>query len=244
MKKSMLTLVLLLLAGFSWAEDSAEQQIRAQLQEADARIPVDSISPAELDGFYEVTLDSGELLYATADGQHFFIGHLFRADAEAGLINLTELAQNRQRVTALKQVPEAEFITYPAQGETKASLVVYTDVDCTYCRRLHAEIPELNKLGIEIRYLAFPRQGPNSATYNTMVSIWCGQTPAERNRLMDQVKGGKTIENQSCDNPIREHLQLGQAMGVRGTPALVLEDGSLIPGYQPAKQLAQALGLR
>ena len=40
---------------------------------------------------------------------------------------------------------------------------------------------------------------------------------------------------------VMEQYQLGVAMGVNGTPAIVLEDGTMIPGYQPPAALLQLL---
>lgn len=244
MKKSSLAVLLtaIFLSVAVWASD-AEETIRSQLNKADARIPVQSIEPAVLEGFYQVTLESGEILYAESTGRYLLVGHLYEIDDTQGLVNLTEQAQNRLRLDALAEVPEADIITYPAEGDRKAHLWVFTDVDCPYCRRMHEEIPALNKMGVEVSYLAFPRGGPNTATYNTMVSIWCGKDAQERNQRMDRVKAGKTVAQETCENPVVGQLVMGQKIGVTGTPALVLEDGTLLPGYLPAERLAPMLGL-
>ncbi len=235
-----------LLVGFLLSSQSmadAKDLIREQLRNADSRIPIKSIEAAPLEGMYEVLLESGELLYAHEQGEYFFVGHLFRIDDQQGLVNVTEQSQNQMRVAALAEVTQDQMITYPARGEKQATLRVFTDVDCPYCRQLHEEVEALNEMGVEVSYLAFPRGGPNTATYRTMVTVWCGETAEERAALLDRVKSGGTIENKTCENPVVDQFMLGQKIGVTGTPAMVLEDGTLIPGYMPAERIAQMLGV-
>ncbi|WP_409524763.1 thioredoxin fold domain-containing protein [Nitrincola sp. MINF-07-Sa-05] len=245
MNKLMLAAVLLvsLMGNAAMAvTDEVRDLLLQQLQKVDSRLLVKSIEDSALPGLYEVVLEGGDFLYMDQEGKHFVVGHLYEIDPEMGLVNLTEKAQDSMRVEVMAQVPVAEQIIYPAEGERKATIQVFTDVDCAYCRRLHGEVPELNKLGIQVNYLAFPRGGPNTATYNTMVSVWCGEGD-ERNELMDKVKGGQTISNKSCENSVLDQFQLGQSIGVNGTPAIVLESGALLPGYMPAARLAQTLGI-
>lgn len=237
--------VAMLMVGLSVASVHADvaDRIREQLHKADARIPVKSITPTSMSSVYEVALESGEILYAHETGEFFIVGHLFQVDDQQGLINITEQTQNQMRVEALAAIPAADKITYPAKGQRKTTLHIYTDVDCPYCRQLHDEVAALNDMGVEVSYLAFPRGGPNTATYRTMVSIWCGEDARERVALMDRVKSGAKVPEKSCDNPVFDQLVLGQKMGVTGTPAMVLEDGSIIPGYMPAARIAQMLGI-
>jgi thiol:disulfide interchange protein DsbC len=122
----------------------------------------------------------------------------------------------------------------------KATISVFTDVDCGYCRKLHLEVPELNARGIEVRYLAFPRQGTTSPSFDKLVSAWCA---ADRNDAITRLKRGETIPRKSCANPVERQYVLGHQMGVEGTPAIIFEDGSLHPGYAPAADLAKLLGL-
>jgi len=245
MNKLMLAAVLLvsLIGNTAMAvTDDVRDLLVKQLQKVDSRLLVKSIENSALPGLYEVVLEGGDFLYMDQTGKHFVVGHLYEIDDAEGLVNLTEKAQDSMRVEVLSQIPVSEQIIYPAEGERKATILVFTDVDCAYCRRLHLEVPELNAMGIQVNYLAFPRGGPNTATFNTMVSIWCGEGD-ERNELMDKVKGGLTISNKSCDNTVLDQFQLGQSVGVNGTPALVLENGALLPGYMPADRLAQVLGI-
>ena len=117
-------------------------------------------------------------------------------------------------------------------------LNVFTDATCGYCRKLHNEMDILNDLGITVRYLAFPRQGLNSKVYSDAVSIWCSDNPQE---AMTQAKAGGNVASTSCENEVAEQYNFGKAIGVNGTPNIILPDGTVIPGYQPAQALLTAL---
>lgn len=220
---------------------AVEDDIRARLQQLDPSIPIQSIDAEALDGFYAVTLASGEVLYMSTDQQFIMSGTLYQVSSQ-GLVNLTENRLKSIRLEAMKDVKDEDMVIYPAEGERKVRLLVFTDTDCPYCRKLHDEVPELNEMGIEVAYLAFPRSGPGTPTAQKMEAIWC-QEGDERLAAMDRAKSGDENALQSCENAVNDQFMLGQRVGVTGTPALIFEDGSLVPGYVPAARLKQMLNL-
>ena len=234
--------MMLVLTGSVWAADSAEENIRQKLSQVDSRLQVQSVEPAPVAGLYEVMLSSGETLYADMEGDYLLAGQLFKVDSEQGLVNLTEQKRNVARHAAIQALDEADMVVYKPEGEVKATLHVFTDVDCPYCRKLHEEVPALNKMGVQVNYLAFPRGGPGSPAHQKMQTIWCG-TEAQRRERMDEIKSGERLDNESCDNPVLDQYMLGQKLGVTGTPALITDDGTLLPGYMPAARLQQVLKL-
>ena len=121
-----------------------------------------------------------------------------------------------------------------------ASVLVFTDTDCGYCRKLHQEMADYNALGIEVRYVAYPRAGLGSPTYERMVSAWCAAEPLA---ALTRLKNGDSIPSKTCVNPVADQYELGQQIGLSGTPTIVLADGRMLPGYTPAAQLAEILEL-
>ena len=122
--------------------------------------------------------------------------------------------------------------------KTKHSVYVFTDIDCGYCRKLHSEIDQYLTAGIEVRYLFFPRAGVNSDSYNKAVAVWCAK---DRNEALTKAKKGESIDMKQCENPIKSHMKLGEEFGASGTPMLVTEKGTIIPGYVNAISLSQGL---
>jgi len=133
-----------------------------------------------------------------------------------------------------------DMAVFPATGERKAVIEVFTDVDCPYCRKLHQEVPKLNQMGVEVRYLAYPRAGVGSPGYDKLVTAWCS---TDRRDAITRLKRGEQLPKKTCKNPVAQEYELGHAVGLEGTPAIVLEDGRMLPGYMSATELSQVLGI-
>jgi thiol:disulfide interchange protein DsbC len=134
------------------------------------------------------------------------------------------------------------MIIFAAAGETRGTVTVFTDVDCFYCQKLHREVPALNEAGIEVRYLAYPREGLGGASYRKIATAWCADNPQQ---VLTQLKNRQAVADNVCPgNPVADQYKLGQQVGVNGTPALVLENGELVPGYMAADALAKRMGVQ
>lgn len=239
-----LTLLSLSALGFALFNTAhaatAEEVIKQKLQAAGRDIPVSVVRPSVVENIYEVELSSGEMFYSTADGGYLFSGDLYQVSPQ-GFKNITEEGRMLARAQQIQSLDEKELVIFPAEGEKKGQITVFTDVDCGYCRKLHKEVPELNKMGITVRYLAFPRSGLGSEVYRTMVSVWCADN---RQDALTRAKQGEVIQSKACVDPVASQYQLGQKLGVTGTPAIFLDDGRLLPGYMPAARIATTLGLK
>lgn len=227
------------LFSFSVQASSPEEVILKKLEAAGPTIPVDQIRPSRIASIYEVELKTGEVLYSTSDGEYIFTGDLYQVAPE-GFKNISEERRMNARAEQIRSLDASEMVVFPAAGEQKGLITVFTDIDCVYCRKLHKEVPELNEMGIAVRYLGFPRAGIGSGSYYSMVSVWCAEN---QQNAMTRAKQGESIEEKQCENPIADQYRLGQKLGVQGTPAIFLEDGRLLPGYMPANRLAAALGI-
>lgn len=194
------------------------------------------IAKSPVPDLYEVVIN-GHILYLTEDGNYLINGGEI-IDVNQDGKNLTEERRNGIRLATLKKVNPDETVRFKPKGETKHVLTAFTDVDCFYCAKLHLEVEKLNEAGIEMRYLAFPRAGMRSETYKTMQSVWCAD---DQQQAMTDAKAGKDIAEKTCSNPIAKQYELGREMGVSGTPALVMPNGELLPGYAPAEKLIQYL---
>ena len=221
------------------AEDPQAEVILKALSAARPDLQYEQPRPSPMAGLYEVQVKGGPLLYIDADASHFIAGDLF-AVQKSGFVNLAEQGRQKERAELIAAVKPEDMIIF-APENPKATIAVFTDVDCGYCRKLHSEVAELNDLGIAVHYLAFPRAGLGSPSFRKIASAWCAKDPGA---ALTSLKNGEEIpENVCADNPVAAQILLGEKVGVNGTPALVLEDGTLVPGYRPAKELAKLLGI-
>lgn len=223
------------------AADSPETVIKRELEASRPDVKVQSVAPSEVPGLYAVQFTNGPQVYATPDGKFFVLGDLFQVQAK-GFVNLAETKRNGERAKLLATLKPSDMIIFAPKGQPKGVITVFTDIDCGYCRKLHKEVPQLNAMGIEVRYLAYPRAGIGSDSYQKMVTVWCAK---DRQGTLTRYKNGENIPISTCkNNPVAMEYELGDKMGVNGTPALIKADGELLPGYMPAADLAQALGVK
>lgn len=216
------------------------EEVKARFAKARPDLVVVDVQPIGVAGMYQVRLDGKGSVYMTAEGDHFFVGDLYQL-GENRIVNVSEEQKNGPRAELMAAISRDDMIIFSPEGEVKASVVVFTDVDCGYCRKLHNEVPKMNALGIEIKYLAYPRAGIGSESYKKIASAWCADDPQA---ALTTLKTGGTIPTNVCDgNPVPQQFNTGMQAGLSGTPAIILESGELIPGYMPADKLAKTLGI-
>ena len=216
---------------------TAESVITAKLSQAIPQYKVTSVRPSPIEGLYFAKVGGSDLL-VTADGTKFVQGDIFNV-TEAGFSKWEDpdLVAERKKMLATVD-PKDAIIFKPAK--TKAVVYVFTDVDCGYCRKLNSEMADYNKLGIEIRYLAFPRAGIPSPSADKLVTAWCAK---DKQSTLTKIKEGHDVPPLTCTNPVAAEFDLGGRIGVNATPALWMPDGNIRLGYLPPTQLAKELGI-
>ena len=215
--------------------------IITRLQSARPDLVYTDVKNSPIPGIHQVQVENGPVLYVVNQGEYFFDGSLYQV-RPGMFVNLREMEQEGVRKEKMAQVSEDDMIVFRPESEVKATLNVFTDVDCGFCRKLHQEVPALNAAGIQVRYLAFPRAGIGSPSYKKTVSAWCAENKQE---ALTQLKKDERIEENLCeDNPVAAQYLLGVELGVNGTPAIVLDDGTLIPGYRSSADFIRILGLQ
>lgn len=195
---------------------------------------VENIRPSAVPGFYEV--QSGmNFGYVSMDGEYLIEGDLVRISTGE---TVTENSRKKARLAALDKIGVANMIEF-APSSPRHTITVFTDIDCGYCRMLHSQMAGYNAKGIAIRYVFFPRSGPDTESFRKAEMVWCASD--RKAALTNAKKTGNVSGDASCKNPILDQYMTGITLGVRGTPAMVLDDGELVPGYQPPDRLAQML---
>ena len=246
-KRLIIFSLLTLLSFFSCSDLNSNSKEVNELNDLELKLKLEKILPPTIEvlsiqesdvrGYYTVNFKGLEPLFISKDGKYLISGDILEI-TDTGLINKSEIRRNNLRKESLAQIDETEFISFKP-SETKHEVFVFTDVDCGYCRKFHSQIKEYLDLGIQVNYLAFPRTGTDSESFNKIVSAWCSSNP---NKSITELKLGYKIEENICDNnPVQEHFNLGNSLGVSGTPSIITSEGRMIPGYVPPEELVGLL---
>ncbi len=243
MKRLSVVLLASLFAIVATAADQSVTAIRSQLKNAFPDMEFDAIEKSPYSGLYQLSAGN-DVFYASPDGKFLIYGGtLLGLPTKAGMppINHTQVYTD---ALDLKRAPErAKLLNTPdlvkssltyAAVKQQYEIFVFTDIDCGYCQKLHRDMKALNDLGITVHYLAFPRAGLNSPSYDKLVSVWCSENPQ---KALTAAKSGQVLQTRTCDNPIEKHYSLVHKFGLGGTPAIILKDGTLLPGYLPPDRL-------
>ena len=197
-------------------------------------IKLEDVRMTPMNGIYEIPRGA-DVTYASADGRYVIVGDLIDVDNDA---NLSENRRRAIRARMIDAVPENEMLVFSPKTP-KYTITVFTDIDCGYCRRLHSQIAEYNRLGVRVRYLFFPRTGPNTESWHKAEAVWCS---SNRNEALTRAKNGEDIKAPKCPADIvARDYELGHKLSVEGTPSIVLASGELLGGYLPPAQLVQYL---
>lgn len=216
------------------ADQAADPRV-ALLKLLPAGAKLEDLRPSPIAGIYQF-MQGTDVSYMTVDGKYFLDGNLYDMDTRA---NLTEELRTHARLALINAMPESQMVIFGPKNP-QYTITVFTDVDCGYCRKLHSEMAELNRLGVRVRYMFFPRTGPNTESWKKAEVVWCS---ADRNEAFTRAKAGATLDlTKVCDsNPVAREYALGQSIGVHGTPAILTEGGDYISGYMPPRELVQQI---
>ena len=232
----LIILLSIFLPKLSLGDDIGLQEIRQIVTNMSTDIKADQVLKSPVDGWY--TIKKGAYIaYISEDGRHLIQGDMYNLETQ---VNLSENIRNDSRREVVSAYPLEDMIIFEPSNKTHA-VTVFTDVDCTFCRRLHSQIDDYLAEGIEIRYLLYPRNGPQSESWVIAEQVWCSD---DRNEALTLAKIDQEFDSRDCDpSPISEHYMLGQDVGLQGTPAIVLEDGSMVNGYVTATELSRIISL-
>lgn len=230
-----------LLAAVTFFSQSANadaiEEVKASLVDlVGPRAASSEIIASPMQGVYQINLGD-RVIYASKEGNFMMLGEVYDTERK---VSLADEIQQQKALSTIEAMDESDMIVFSPE-DTARIITVYTDVDCPYCRKLHKEVPELVENGVKVRYLWYPRSGIGTPSYDKAVSIWCAD---DQQAAMDDAKLNDKIVAAKCDpNPVSAQYASGQQVGVRGTPTIVLDDGTVIGGYMPAKNLLADMGI-
>ena len=216
------------------AGPSAKADPRAAIVKKIDGIKLEDVRMTPVSGVYEVT-HGADISYLSGDGRYAILGDMIDLDSDS---NLSETRRRGIRARMIETVPENEMLVFSPK-DPKYTITVFTDIDCGYCRRLHSQIADYNKLGIRVRYMFFPRSGPDTESWHKAEAVWCA---SNRNDALTRAKNGQEVKSPKCPTEIiKRDYELGTRLAVTGTPAIFLASGEMLPGFVPPGELMQYL---
>ena len=230
MKNSLISFILIFSVSVSASQENIKESLKNILPDGTV---IELIEPSPIPGIYAVYYGDLQPIYVTQDGSFFIYGDIYKININS-ISNITEKSVAERRKLILQNIPTEELISFKSSNE-QFSVIVFTDVDCGYCRKLHNQIDEYNSLGISINYAAFPRSGLGTSAFTKMVGAWCSDNPKDS---MTKLKNNSTLDISFCENqPVSKQYIIGKKLGVDGTPAIFSMDGEMFPGYIEPEEL-------
>ena len=230
MKKLLFGLVVALFSMTGLADEAA---VATGLAKVIPNVTKSDVSKTPIAGLYQVIVGA-RVIYASENGRYIIQGEMVDL---LNRENMTDRALKTARKAELAKIDEASMIIFPAKNE-QHKITIFSDIDCGYCRKLHAQVSSYTDAGITVRYMFYPRSGPNTESYFKAVSVWCAE---DRNQALTDAKLNNKVINKTCDNPVDQHMKAAETFGVTGTPAIIADNGTMVPGFVPAKDLIKHL---
>jgi len=204
---------------------AARERIREALAPLGPKVHADDIQPTPVDGLYSVVVGA-RVVYVSADGKYLFNGDLIDLGNRQ---SLTERAERKLRLKRLNALGDDSMVVFEPKGKVEHEITVFTDIDCPYCRRLHAHMDGYLSRGIRVRYLSFPRAGIHSSSYDKLVWAWCADSPQ---KAITREMNGQAVPRRECDNPVKRDYALARELGVNATPTIITDTGTMVSGYR------------
>ncbi|WP_242113209.1 DsbC family protein [Luteimonas aquatica] len=220
-------------AAVAAASGSPEERVRGAIRKLNSQVEIDHVGPAPIAGFREAIV-GGQTIYVSDDGRYLLQGNLYDMTTKQ---NLSERNLAKVRRQLLETIPVADRIVF-SPSNPKYTVSIFTDVECGYCRKLHSQIGEYNRQGIAVQYLAYPRMGLGSPDFQKMVNVWCA---ADRKQALTDAKNDRAVPTRNCKNPVTMEYDVGQRVGLQGTPMIITDKGEVMPGYMPPQALRATL---
>lgn len=216
-------------AGAPANTDDARTELASKLPGIEAK----DIRESPIPGLYEVMVGA-RIVYVSADGRYLLNGQMIDLETQA---NLTERRIGDVRAEWAAGLDESRMVIFEPTVDTRHTVTVFTDIDCGFCRTMHEDIDGLLARGVRVRYLLYPRNGPGTASAEKADHVWCSK---DRNDALTRAKAGKRVTAPACETPTLANFELGRTIPVTGTPTLITDGGTVIPGYlETAKLVAE-----
>jgi len=225
-----LALASLIVSGSAQADEAS---VRKLLGERLPELPVQQVKKAPASGWYEV-FSGDKLFYVDEKADFVFVGSIIDARSKR---NLTE-----ERIRDLMRV---KFDALPfndaikiVKGDGSRKVAVFEDPDCPFCKQVEANLAQLNNYTLYV--FLYPIEQLHADAVNKSKKVWCAKDRAKA--WLDLMLKNQVPQNKGdCANPVARNIELAGQLRIGGTPAVIFEDGRLVPGAIPKEQIEKYL---
>lgn len=210
-----------------------EATIRKALSERLPQMPkIEEITATPLPGIYELRLNNNEIYYSDAAANYLIQGNLIDTKTKR---NLTEEREAKLNAIDFSALPLKDAITL-VHGNGKRKLAVFEDPNCGFCKRFERDLAKVDNVTVYL--FLFPVLGPSSTEKSR--NVWCAKDPATAWKDMMQ-RDTPPAAAQCNTAAIDRNLEFGRKYKITGTPTLVAQDGTRVPGAINASQIEKLL---
>lgn len=218
------TAVVFLLAALpsgAWGQTPEES-----LKKNFPRVKADSVKPMSVKGIYEVT--SGErIFYYLPESEILIVGELIDKTGRS----LTQERSAELMAEKIKTIPLEKALKF---GAGKNTVIEFTDPDCPYCRTASKFLDEQTDM---TRYVFFVPLPNHPKAEPKVKYILCA---GDKEKAYREAMAGKLddMKFKTCDDPkaatlAKEHREIGNQVGVRGTPTFFVNGNTVLGANQP-----------
>jgi thiol:disulfide interchange protein DsbC len=232
MNKLSLTAGILFTLTTSFTNAATTDEVKAKVLQNYPATTVSQVNETPLKNLYEVIMGKN-VAYTDEEARYFVFGNLFDMKTQTDLTttptNKIEMGfPSKERLKdAIKTV----------KGNGKRKLAVFSDPDCPYCQQLERNLQSISN--VTIYTFLFPLESLHPRAKGTAISIWCNKDASKA--YHEYMLENKQPQVKTCTNPIERNIQFAGSMGIQGTPSVIFEDGSLIPGAISSPELERQL---
>lgn len=220
------------LLSLFFAASVIAQDISSQVKEMDlvkkilVEVNAKFIEARDMGSVYEIIIEqTGKkgILYATKDGKYIILGSLLDKDKN----NITRDRFNELNKIEFSQLPLQDAILIK-KGNGNKKLVMFTDVDCPFCKKAHNWLKEQTDYTLYVFLIPLPmhQNAPEKS-----VKVLCSENKIE---ALDNAKNDKEINGAKCaegEEMLKKHKALADKFNITGTPLFITETGQKIEGF-------------
>jgi thiol:disulfide interchange protein DsbC len=231
--RSLAATALMALSFSSAMAQGHEATIRKNLSERIPQIPkIEEITPTPLAGIYELRLSTNEIYYSDATGNYLIQGSLIDTKSKR---NITEEREAKLSAIDFNALPLKDAITI-VHGNGKRKLAVFEDPNCGYCKRFERDLAKVDNVTVYLFLL--PVLGPSSVEKSR--NVWCAKDQATT--WVNLMQKDTPAPAAQCNTAaIDRNLEFARKYKITGTPTLVAQDGTRVPGAIDSAKIERLL---